>query len=181
MRTAILPGLILMLAAAGGLSAHAATFDAPLQPASDGQMQCYSPDAARKTCQSLAAYRLGAKGDIDNIAITLLSRDPAITMRTVSPVTVRAGQVCGLIRAEDLQGASFTINDQPADADQTAALRQKIGDAMKDVIGKEVCTAYVPAPGGGLTAKATIGGVPQPDADLPVVWVAPSDGYKVAP
>lgn len=181
MRLPSLIGLTAALAALSGPAARAATFDPPLQPAADGKMQCYAPDTAKKTCQSLAAYRPGDKGGIDNIAIVLVSKDPVITMRTVSPVTVKAGQVCGPIRLEDLQNAVFTIADQPADADQTAKLRQGIADAMKDAIGKEVCTGYVPGQAGAFTAKAFIGGVAQPADDMDVIWVAPSDGYKVAP
>ena len=180
MRTASLIGLSLALAGSG-LAARAAAFDPPIDRAADGQMQCFAPDTARKTCRSLAAYRPGADGGVDNIAIVLVSSDPVITMRTVSPVTVKAGQVCGPIRAEDFQGAQFSIGGQPADDNQTTELRQAIADAMKDVIGKETCTAFVPAQGGAFTAKATIGGVAQPGADMPVIWVSPSDGYKVAP
>ena len=162
-------------------AAQAAPMGPPLTPAADGRMQCYAPDTARKTCQSMAVYRRGEKGGIDNIAIVLISRSPAITMRTVSSVELKNGQVCGLVQLDDLQKAVFTIDGQPADADQTAQLRQQLAAAMKDVVGKEVCTAYIPA-GAGFTAKATIAGVAQSsDSDQTVIWVSPADGYKVAP
>jgi len=77
--------------------AQGASLDSPIAPAAQGQLQCYTPDVARRTCRSLAAYKGGAKGAIDNTSIVLISQSPSISMTTVSPVVIKANQVCGLI------------------------------------------------------------------------------------
>ena len=161
-------------------SADAADLRPPIAAAAQGQLQCYAPNTARKTCQSLAAYKLSTDGTIENIAIVLISQSPAITMRTMSPVEIKADQVCGPIRAQDIEAASFTVGDHIADPAQTTLLRQKMEAAIQGMIGHEVCTAYIPD-SGALLAKATVDGVPQPTMDQRVIWVSSADGYSVAP
>jgi hypothetical protein len=46
----------------------------------------------------VCAASFNANGAIDNIAIVLISQSPSISMTTVSPVVIKANQVCGLIR-----------------------------------------------------------------------------------
>jgi hypothetical protein len=135
---------------------------------------------ARRTCRSLAAYKSGANGAIDNIAIVLISQSPSISMTTVSPVVIKANQVCGLIRPRDIDAASFALDDRPADPAQTATLRQQMQSAMKGLFGHEICSTYVPADG-SLLAKVTVDGASQPTMDQKVIWVSPTDGYKVSP
>jgi hypothetical protein len=101
-------------------------------------------------------------------------------MTTVSPIVIKANQVCGLIRPRDIDGASFTLGDRPADPAQTATLRQQMQSAMKGFFGHEICKTYVPADG-SLLAKVTVDGASQPTMDQRVIWVSPTDGYKVSP
>jgi len=158
--------------------AQGASLDSPITPAAQGQLQCYTPDVARRTCRSLAAYKSKANGAIDNIAIVLISQSPSISMTTVSPVVIKANQVCGLIRYID--AARFSLDDRPADPAETATLRQQMQSAMKGFFGHEICTTYVPADG-SLLAKVTVDGASQPTMDQRVIWVSPTDGYKVSP
>jgi hypothetical protein len=161
-------------------AAHGASLDSPITPAAQGQLQCYTPDVARRTCRSLAAYKSKANGAIDNTAIVLISQSPSISMTTVSPVVIKANQVCGSIRSRDIDAARFTLDDRPADPAQTATLRQQMQSAMKGFFGHEICTTYVPADG-SLLAKVTVDGASQPTMDQKVIWVSPTDGYKVSP
>ncbi len=101
-------------------------------------------------------------------------------MHSTTPVTIKANQVCGFIRPEDIEAADFAIGGQAATPAQTAMLRQKVAAAQQGAFGHEICTAYVPE-GDVLIAKATIGGIPQPAIDQKVVWVSPADGFKVQP
>jgi hypothetical protein len=109
------------------------------------------------TCRSLAAYKRNANGAIDDTAIVLISQSPSISMTTVSPFVIKANQVCGLIRPRDIDAASFTLGDRPADPAQTATLRQQMQSAMKGFFGHKICTTYVPADG-SLLAKVTVDG-----------------------
>ena len=172
--------VILASAWAFGSAAWSAPLPSPIAPANEGRLQCYTPDVARKTCQSLASYRSGADGVIENIAVVLIAPDPPIVMETVTPVEIMANQVCGAIRPKDIDDAKFTVGGQPADPTQATRLREAIRNAMKDIFDHQICTAYVPD-GGVLLAKAIVDGVPRPALDQKVVWVAPDEGYKVGP
>ncbi|QUD86825.1 hypothetical protein [Phenylobacterium montanum] len=176
MRLPVFAALALTLAS----GASAATLPAPIAPASDGKLQCYSPDTSRKTCQSLAGYLARPDGGIDNPSTVLVATSPAIAMSGMAHVAVKGGQVCGFIRPEDIAASSFSIAGKPASDAQTARLRTSISAAMKPMYGQEFCTAYLPD-GDGLIAKATIDGASQPGKDQRVIWVSPADGYVVAP
>jgi hypothetical protein len=158
-----------------------AVLPAPITEAASGQLQCYAPNLERKVCQSLAAYRLNAAGGIDNIASVLISPSPVVVIRTVSPVTIREGKVCGPLRAEDFDAATFTVEGRPAADAVTADLRAQVKASFAPMFGHEVCTAYAPRAGGGLTAQAWVDGQRQETLDQPVIWVKPADGYRVAP
>ena len=153
----------------------------PIADAARGRLQCYQPDVVRKTCRSLASYGIDANGKIINPATVLISARPAIVMATTTYVVVRAGRVCGVIRQEDVAAAEFTVDGLPATAEQTTMLREQIAIIRKPMIGPEICTAYV-RNGAMLVAKATIGGVAtKPAMDQKVIWVTPTEGYRVAP
>ena len=171
--------LALMLMAAV-LPAQAVPKADPLAPAASGMLQCYAPDTARHVCQSLAGYRKRADGGYDNAATVMLSRSPLVIMETMTPVTVDAGAVCGAIRTQDIDAAAISVNGQKLSDADAAAVRSRIATAMAFLVGKRICTAYVPD-GAQLIAKATIDGEAQPAMDQKVIWVAPTDGFHVGP
>jgi len=167
--------------AASALPALAASLPDPLAPATSGQLQCYSPDTTRKTCISLASYKPGANGTIDIAAVVLISKDPVVTMETVSPVEVKAGQVCGKVRSQDIDAAKFGVAGQLLDAKQAAPLREQMRRTFVNVFDREICTAYVDQ-GRTSLARSTMDKVPLPaSTDQQVLWVSPTDGYRVAP
>lgn len=175
----IVIGLIMALSA-GAASAQAARLPPPITQASNGSLQCYSPNAQAKTCRALAGYFRRADGTIANPSTVIITNSPLITMSAVSSITIKDAQVCGPLTAADVAAATFQVNGQPASPDQTAKLRAAVTGAMKGIFGKEICTAYVSV-GGVITTKGSVDGVPQPAADQTVIWVSPSDGYQVAP
>jgi hypothetical protein len=162
------------------LAATAATLPDPIAPASEGQMQCYAPDLARKTCASLSSYALGADGGIINDALVLISKSPKITMETTAPVTIKDGRVCGALQPQDLEAAKFVYDDAPPDESRLADLKLAVKQAYGPIMGREICTAYV-QDGGRLTARITQDGLPNPGLDERVKWVSPADGYRVSP
>ncbi|MGA0601504.1 hypothetical protein ACO2Q3_12445 [Caulobacter sp. KR2-114] len=173
-------GLAAIAWAMASTSVSAAALPPPIAPAAEGRLQCYAPNRAARSCQSLASYAPAPGGGIDNPSTVLISPSPVVTMRTTTPVTVKAGQVCGFIRPEDIQSATFEIAGAPATPAQATMLRQKMTAAQQGVFGHEICTAYVPD-GDAMIAKASIDGVAQPAMDQTVIWVSPADGFKVAP
>ncbi len=169
------------LAAQGACAeAQAASLPPPLEPASQGRLQCFLPDAGAKTCQSLASYAPRPDGDIDNTVVILIAKDPAVVMTTHSVVKVKDDQVCGVMRRDDIEGASFTVAGQPAAPDQADHFRDSLRQALANMIGRRICTAYLPV-SDGLIAKATVEGLTQPAPDQKVIWVSPDDGYSVSP
>ena len=167
-----------LVLAAATLPTQAVPTPDPLAPAASGMLQCYAPDTERHLCQSLAGYRKRADGSYDNAATVMLSPSPPVVMETVTPVTIDAGAVCGAIRTQDIDAAVISVNGQKlSDADATTA-RSRIATAMAALVGKRICTTYVPD-GAQLVAKATIDGEAQPAMDQKVIWVAPTDGFHV--
>ena len=150
----------------------------PLAPAADGKVQCYSPNAAAKSCQSIGAYQVDAKGVIQNDAVVMINSSPLLVMTTRSAVTLKGGADCGVLRPEHIAGATFTVEGRPADAGQTARLRGAMLGTMKPMLGHEICV-YYRAQGDGVLATSTIDGKPQPQMDQHVMWVSPAEGWRV--
>jgi hypothetical protein len=173
--------ILLFLATGVTLAATpAATLPDPIAPAATGKLQCYLPELSHKTCNSLAGYKAGPDGVIQNTARVLISKNPVITMETVSPVAVKAGKVCGFVREQDVENAKFAAADHPLDAKEAGALREQMKMAFKAIFNREICTGYI-ADGDGFTAVATMDGQTLPGGEQRVIWVAPGDHYKVAP
>ncbi len=169
-------GLVILAATA----APDAAFANPLAPALAGQLECTRPDAQKKTCRSLTSYRRSGAG-YSNTAILLISPNGPVTIEITAPVTVKGDAVCGTMRTADIDGATIRVAGRVLDAAEAAPIRAAITGAMAPLVGKEICQTYQAAPGGGLMEKGTIDGVYEPKGDEPVAWVAPGDGYSVAP
>ena len=169
-----------MLLAALLLQATAPGAADPIAPAFRGQLECHFPDVAKKSCRSLAGYARTTDGKIMNSATILLAPNPLVLMRSVAPVEVKGGAVCGVILQADIDSATFTIAGQPADETRTRTLRQAVAAAFASALNHEICTTYV-ADGDGLKVAGSIDGVRRPELDQPVRWVSPSEGYAVQP
>ena len=171
--------LIVLALSAPAFSASAADLG-PLAPAAQGKVQCFRPNEVAKTCQSLGSYKISPSGEIENTATMMISTSPQVVMTTHAPAVIKAGKDCGVLKAEHIDASTFVVEGKPADAQQTAALRTQMKAALKNTLGHEVCSAYVPN-GAALLATSTFDGFARPDLDQKVIWVSPSEGYKVAP
>jgi hypothetical protein len=174
---AILTVALATTVASGAAPALAAD---PLAPARAGKGQCYVPDTTRKTCQSIGWYSWQADGRISNRAELLVPSTPPLVVTVTSPVFVRGEAVCGPLRAEDIAAATVTVDGKPVPEEAAGQVRQLMIQAMQPFTGKVICTTYI-ADGEFLRAEATIDGAPRPDLTQRVLWVSPSDGYRVAP
>lgn len=150
----------------------------PLDEARKGSLQCYAPDIARKTCNSLAGYTF-ENGKILNQAEVLISPAPPIVMKTVSPIEIRGDAVCGPLRKEDIETAEILVQGQGVTEPNAAAIKARLAAALGARLEKEICTTYRKQ-GSALVTEVTIAGVTQPDKEV-VIWVKPSEGYRVAP
>ncbi|MEP7209892.1 MAG: hypothetical protein ABI740_03565 [Alphaproteobacteria bacterium] len=152
----------------------------PIARAEKGDVMCYQPDAARKTCQSTASYKTLPNGQVRNSTVVLVGIKPVVVMETATLVTIRNGQLCGPLKASDIDRATYTVDGVPATPKQTELLHQQMMDSMATLLNADLCTTYVPS-GNGLTSREAVDGVNQPKLDEHVIWVSRSDGYKVAP
>ncbi len=151
-----------------------------LAPARAGQLQCFEPNVAAKTCQSLGGYTFHANGGIDNIAEILLMPSPVIVMRASGPVTVENNAICGPLRAEDIQNATFTIDGVAANAEEAAQLKAAMTQQLAPMFGVQNCLTLTPD-GEGFRAESTVAGAPRPELTQRAIWVGASDGWRVAP
>ncbi len=168
---------VIALLLSGALSAP---LPEPIALASDGQLQCWSPDTARKTCLALATFRVRDDGAIEASAIVQVSSRPPATMEIAIPVEVADGQVCGAVRDQDIDAAAFSLAGLPLDDAQAEPVRDQVRETIRNFIGRRLCVAFLPQ-GASLLAKPTIDGAPQRGMDQTVIWVAPSQAYVVAP
>lgn len=171
--------IFIVLALAGTNAALAAPTN-PLAPAADGQLQCHQPNDEKRTCRSIASYQRKDDGTYTNTAVVLLSSAGPVTLETTTVVTLKAGAVCGAIRANDLNTGKLRVAGRLLPDSEAAPILPRIAQSMASVIDKEICTSYEESTQ-GLTAKATISGEYRPDADQRVKWVQANDGYQVAP
>jgi hypothetical protein len=158
----------------------AAAADDPLAPARAGKVQCYSPDEMARTCRSIAGYRQTGPDTYDNSALILVAPAPLTLLRTITPVTIKDGAVCGALRSEDVTAGVVLVDGTPLDETKAASIKAKVAHGLAPFAGKTICTRYV-GDGDHVVAKVTIDGKAQDGFDQDVLWIAPDAGYGVAP
>src|SRR5581483_9232249 len=90
---AVLAATLLLLTFA--LPSLAGALPEPVARAGRGLLQCYAPDAQRKRCAALAAFKTEADGRMTTTATILVSPNPRIFMTGKALVFVRSGELCG--------------------------------------------------------------------------------------
>jgi hypothetical protein len=150
----------------------------PLARAEAGELQCYRPDVAKRTCQSIASYDRTGPGTYDNKALVALSNEA--TLETHTPVVLRGDAVCGYIRAQDILAGTARSRGSALAPDVAKGVLEKLAQTVAPFAGKEICTRYVPS-SAALVAKVSIAGSYRPDQDIKVKWIGASDGYSVTP
>jgi hypothetical protein len=153
----------------------------PLGPARSGQLQCFVPDTARKMCHALARYTLGPGREIQIRADILMApTNLLIVMRTATSVELRSGEVCGRVRARDIEASTFTIAGRPVPQQMVQLVSPQILSLLRSHLDQEVCSTFVPN-GSTFTTQLTIDGVARPEVSETFIWVRPNDGYMVGP
>jgi hypothetical protein len=154
-------------------------FAGPLDKAREGNLQCYEPNVASKTCNSLASYTF-ENGKISNQAEVLVSPSPPLVMKTVSPVEIRGDAVCGQLRKKDIETAKILVQGKILSEADAAPVKAQLEAAFGPRLEKEICTAYREQAGRFVT-DVTIAQERHSELKETVIWVKPSDGYRVAP
>lgn len=162
-----------LIAASMGAPTGAISAD-PIARSDHGEMQCYGPNVAKKTCQSIGSYKRTGPGTYVNSALLPLGSD--VTLETHSPVVVRGGAVCGSITRQEVLDGTLRAKNQIIRPETAKPLLERVAQSIARFFDKETCTTYAPS-GGDFIAKASIGGT---DRELVVKWISPTDGYTVA-
>jgi len=159
----------------------AASWPEPISRAGKGQLQCFAPDIKNKTCSALVTFRSDSIGKFTANAVILISPEPFIVMTGSIPVVARAGKLCGTLREQDIETANFSDGNAPLQSVQTAMLQAVLRGLLQDIFNHEICAALLPD-GQVLIAKPSKDGVPMSSSlDQRLMWVRPTDGYKVRP
>jgi hypothetical protein len=167
----------LLIAASVGISGDAASSD-PIADSNRGELRCYRPDVAKKTCQSIASFRRTGPQTYVNTALLPLGND--VTLEMHSPVIIKGNAVCGTVTRQDVLAATLRNRNQVLGPQTAKPLLEHVARAVSPFFNKEVCTRYEPS-GADFTAKTSVDGVYQPDRDGMAKWIASADGYTVAP
>lgn len=170
----------LALALLSAVAAAESAPDNPLLPAEAGNVQCYEPDDAKKTCRSISSYHPLGDQQYSSTTTVLISRVSSMTLETTSPVEVKNGAICGLVKPDDIATSKVRIADRLLDPVEAKPYLETIQKSLKALIGKEVCSTYVAAPE-GLISKVTINGEYRANTDEHMKWLSPSESYTVAP
>ena len=171
---------ILALLAAAAAASAAPSFPDPLGPAAVGKVQCFSPDLARKVCAAINAYSIRADGQIADSATVIVEKTPLVEVTTVTTAIVANGRVCSVMKKDDLLTTAFTVNGVAPSDTELAQLRGAIANGWAALVDHSVCVSFVPD-GSQFVAHTAFDGLPRPSLDQRVMWVAPQDGWKVAP
>jgi hypothetical protein len=144
----------------------------------EGKLQCVHPNPLTKTCMALSRYELVDGGDLRVHANMLIDPIKSITLEMTSPATFEDGAVCGVYDEALVRASTVRVKDEAASADLTKALLDSMAEASRPHFGHKICTRIVRRHG-ALVSVGTVNGVPDPALDLPMRWVAPSEGYTL--
>jgi hypothetical protein len=150
-----------------------------LDRARAGEVQCYNPDGATRTCASIGAYRWDEAGRIRNEATVLLSSLPLITIAATSEVRIEGDAVCGRVRAEDIDAGRVLVGGRPTDDNVSGQVIEFAKQSFADILGHDVCTRYDAQADGAMRTRVSLDGVDWPEASSAVMWVRLQDGWRV--
>lgn len=144
--------MLLFALAAFATSAGNAAAANPLAAVARGLVQCHAPDDQKRTCRSIASYEPTGGATFVNRATVLVSVAGPIVLETSTPVAIKAGAVCGSIRADDISAGHVRIAGRQATKDEAAPVLALVSRSMAALINKEICTSYVQT-AAGLTGR----------------------------
>lgn len=169
----------ILLAAATSAPAAPAQTDYPAGIRA-GKLLCSNPDPAAKTCSNIDSFIRAADGTLTDTGETLLASEPLVTLETSVIVHAEGATNCGVLELADLKKARVRVNGELLPPDRNALVVDKIVEKMSPLAGRKACET-LHMDGGKLIKSANMEGVDVKIPDKPVAWIAPGDGYRVAP
>lgn len=145
-----------------------------------GMKLCSNPDAATKTCSTIASYAAADDGSFVETGEVLLAADQPITLQTAIPVTIDGDSICGQLTDAALAGAKVRVGGAQLPPDRHAMALASLTAKLKPLVGRKTCDGLRME--GGKLMK--YGQVERVDVNLPgkpVIWIAADSGYRVAP
>src|SRR5262245_7143860 len=149
-----------------------------LSQAQAGRLACAAPNAAKKSCISLARYSLSKNGTVEESAETLIPLQPPLTFTTKKTFRIRSGSACGIFTQKDIDSAVFFREGRPVQGRKVEQVREVLNNAFLDYVDREICMSFVPS-GSSFEARVSVGGLDYPHLSQPVIWVRPTDGFTV--
>ena len=130
----------------------------PLRPATiEGKVQCFSPNVARRTCQTIVQYRALTNVAFINTATVLINSQPGMTMRVSTTSRVVNDAVCGTMMPGNLADATLYRDGAVVPRDVARPILAKVATEMAPLMGRETCTRFA-ATATGFVAKVSIKG-----------------------
>lgn len=151
-----------------------------LAQSKSGKVLCSNPDAATKTCSSIASYNASADGSVIETTEVLLTPDQPITLTMSIGTEVAGGSICGVMTLDDLRRGQVRANGEALQPDRNALVLERLETSMGSLAGKRVCDA-IRIENQGLVKYGQVEGVDIKLPGKPVMWVSTKEGYKVAP
>ncbi len=164
----------------GAVSAHADV----LGEARAGKLQCFEPDVQKKTCRGLFKIIVKPDGTATSggdVLLNVVNGGSVLIMRAPqSPVTVKSASTCETMRKSDIEDAMFLLDGKAVNPESDRRIKDDMESRQTARFGKTECSAYLPTGGGTYMVTDTVDKQPQPNT-AHMIWVSPSDGYKVGP
>jgi hypothetical protein len=152
-----------------------------MAPARQGMMQCQMPDVLFKTCFSLSRIRQASPSTYIFETEMLVDETGPVTASMNSKVFVRGSELCEVMNPNEILEATITSQGHTLHAAQATKYRAKVRRTLAGFAGRTICTTIVAGDGEMQKVIGTVDGKRIPAADYAMKWVAPDDGWKVAP
>lgn len=154
----------------------------PLAPARSGQVLCFEPDPAARTCLGQARYRWMPDDTVASDLIVRVSRFP-ITVHSTATVHMRGLSECSAVGNASAQITAIYEEGQPLQGSDFDEARDLLGGAIDIGIGpgRELCLTHEVQADNTLRLVAYVDGRRRADLDSAARWVDPTDGWRLAP
>ncbi|THD36572.1 MAG: hypothetical protein E7773_06045 [Sphingomonas sp.] len=175
--------MLTMIAAilAAATVGHDATGPDPMAAIRQGKLRCGWPDAALKTCRSIARYT-ALSDDTFDVSVDGLPSEDGLVLHYTSRGRVARNQLCIRITADDIARSTFTKGGVTMIGTALENARNATRADFAPLFGREICDRDDPPGTDGVSASVSfVDGVLAPALDRTVKWVDVRDGYALGP